>query len=248
MFLHATRTRKAGTVATLLTALTVSLGMTAPVVHSAGASHPANAGIRPANFVRSIDNPYMPLKPGTTFIYRGKRDGKPERNVVRVTHQTKLISGVTAVVVHDQVFVRGHLAEDTYDWYAQDKAGNVWYLGENSKDVKNGRVTSVAGSWEAGKRGAQPGIIMQAHPHVGMAYRQEFLKGEAEDRARVVALNRSVAVPYGSFKGLLVTKEWTALEPGVVENKYYARNLGNVCTTTVKGGSDYDELIGVRHG
>src|SRR5689334_22566742 len=122
----------------------------------------------PNNFVSKIDNPYFPLKPGTTFIYRGETDGTPTRDVMTVTHQTKEILGVTTTVVHDRVYEDGVLTEDTFDWYAQDEDGNVWYFGEDTKELdENGNVTSTEGSWEAGVNGAEPGIVMLAHPHKG---------------------------------------------------------------------------------
>src|SRR5919112_4916019 len=163
--------------------------------------------INPSGFTTKIDNKYYPLKPGTTFVYQGNSGGNPERDVMTVTHSTKRIMGVKCVVVDDRVFAKGKLGEKTFDWYAQDEKGNVWYFGENSKAYKNGKV-STGGSWEAGKAGAKPGIIMQAHPKVGQTYRQEYRKGSAEDMAKVLVLNGSVTVPYSSFKHAVVTKEW----------------------------------------
>ena len=163
-----------------------------------------------------------------------------------VTHSTKRIMGVKCVVVKDRVFAQGKLGEKTFDYYAQDKNGNVWYFGEDSKEYKNGKV-STGGSWEAGKAGAKPGIIMQAHPKVGQTYRQEYSKGSAEDMAKVLKLNGSAKVPYESFDHVLVTKEWTPLEPGVAEHKYYAAGVGDIKEVTVKGPSETLELVGVNH-
>lgn len=152
------------------------------------------------------------------------------------------------VVVDDRVFENGKLTEQTYDWYAQDKKGNVWYFGEDSKEIKNGKVTSTKGSWKAGKDGAKPGIIMQAHPKAGQSYRQEYQKGVAEDMARALKLNGSTSVPYGSFKHVLVTREWSPLEPNVVERKYYAPGVGDILEVTIKGPPETIELVAVRHG
>jgi hypothetical protein len=135
---------------------------------------------------------------------------------------------VKCVVVNDKAWKNGKLIEQTYDWHAQDKEGNVWYFGEDTKEYKNGKVTSTKGSWEAGVDGAKPGIIMEAHPKVGQSYRQEYYEGEAEDMAKVQSLNESLTVPYGSFDHVLVTKEWTPLEPSYHEHKYYARGVGQV--------------------
>src|SRR5215210_4264756 len=178
--------------------------------------------INPAAFTTKVDNEYFPLKPGTTFIY----EGKGERDEMSVTHDTREVMGVECVVVDDRAWEGGKLIEKTYDWFAQDNKGNVWYFGENTKEYKNGKVVSTKGSWEAGVDGAKPGIIMQADPKVGQSYRQEYYKGEAEDMARVLSLNASVRVSYGSFDHVLETKEWTPLEPSYYEKKYYARGVG----------------------
>jgi hypothetical protein len=202
----------------------------------------------PSNFVKKIDNPYCPLKPGTTFIYRGETEGTPTRDVTIVTHQTKEILGVTTTVVHDRVYEDGILTEDTFDWYAQDKQGNVWYFGEDTKELdENGNVTSTEGTWQAGVNGAEPGIVMLAHPHKGGKYQQEFAAGVAEDMAQVVGFKNSLCVRYGCFKHVLVTKEWTPLEPGVVENKYYAKGVGFIYSEMVKGGDETLELVRIRH-
>jgi hypothetical protein len=204
--------------------------------------------IDPADFTTEIDNKYFPLKPGTTYIYEGKTEEGTERIVVTVTDDTRQVMGVECVVVRDKVFLNGGLIEDTFDWYAQDKKGNVWYFGENTKEYENGKVVSTKGSWEAGVDGAMPGIVMQADPKVGETYRQEYYPGEAEDMAKVLSLNESATVPYGSFDHLLMTREWTPLEPNVVEQKYYAPGMGTVLEVGVKGTSDRVELIDIKKG
>jgi hypothetical protein len=200
----------------------------------------------PADFVRLIDNPYLPLRPGTTWVYEGNSDGQREKTVVSVTDQTKEIMGVTATVVRDRVFVAGDLAEDTLDWFAQDRFGNVWYFGEETAEYEEGKVVTRKGSWEAGVDGAQPGIVMLGDPRVGDAYRQEYFEGEAEDLGRVIDLHESVSVPFGSFSDVLVTEDWTPLEPKVLENKFYARGVGVVLERRVKGGEEVLRLIELR--
>jgi hypothetical protein len=194
--------------------------------------------INPADFTTTIDNKYFPLKPGTTFIY----EGGAEHGEMAVTSDTKKVMGVECVVVDDKAWEDGKVIERTYDWFAQDKKGTVWYFGEDTKEYENGKVVSTKGSWEAGVDGAKPGIIMQADPKVGETYRQEYYEGEAEDMAKVLDLNESVTVPYGSFDHVLVTKEWTPLEPGLVEHKYYAPGVGHLGTPRGL------ELIDVKHG
>jgi len=201
--------------------------------------------IEPADFITGIDNPYMPLTPGAVFVYEGTKDGQRETNRVYVSHETKVIVGVTCIVVKDTVLVDGTLEEATLDWYAQDKDGNVWYFGEDSKEYQDGVVVGTSGSWEAGVDGALPGITMLAHPAVGPSYRQEYLEGEAEDKAQVQSLNESVAVQYGAFNNCLETKEWTALEPGVVEYKFYGTGVGMLKAVMVVGGDDRSELVSV---
>ena len=179
--------------------------------------------IDPADFTTTIDNNYFPLKEGTTFVYEG---GGAERSEMTVTSDTKKVMGVQCVVVDDREWDGGKLIERTYDWFAQDKKGTVWYFGEDTKEYENGKVVSTKGSWEAGVDGAKPGIIMQADPKVAESYRQEYYPGEAMDMARVLSLNASVTVPYGSFDHVLQTKEWTPLQPGFSEKKYYVRGVG----------------------
>ena len=204
--------------------------------------------IDPANFTTRIDNKYFPLKPGTTYVYEGKTEEGTERNEVTVTDDTRRVMGVECVVIRDKVFLDGGLIEDTFDWYAQDKKGNVWYFGENTKEYQNGKVESTQGSWEAGVDGAKPGIYMQADPKAGETYRQEYYEGKAEDMAKVLSLDESATVPYGSFDHLLMTRDWNPLEPGVIEQKYYAPGIGNVLEVGVKGTSERVELIDIKQG
>jgi len=199
----------------------------------------------PGDFVARIDNKYFPLRPGTTFNFGGTQEGKPSRVSVFVTHRRKTILGIRATVILDQVFVGGRREEKTFDWYAQDKHGNVWYLGEDSSDFVNGKWVRSDGSWQAGVKGAEAGIVMKANPSVGNLYRQEYYAGHAEDMAKVLSRSASVTVPYGSFERALETSEWTPLERGVVEHKYYVKGVGNVRTIMIKGGSEEELLVSI---
>ena len=198
----------------------------------------------PADFSTRIDNPYWPMAPGDKWVYRETDSGTEQRVEVTVTNQTKQIAnGIEARVVHDVVTEDGQLVEVTDDWYAQDKAGNVWYLGEDTAEYENGKVTTRSGSFEAGVDGAQAGVIMPADPKDGMAYRQEYYKGEAEDKAEVLSTDEQVEVPFGYFQGVLMTKDLVPLEPKVSEYKLYARDVGPVLTVKTSGGSGREELI-----
>ena len=196
-----------------------------------------NPHIDPSEFTTKIDNEYFPMKPGTTFVY----EGKGERDQMSVTHQTRKVMGVECVVVDDRAWEGGQLIEKTYDWFAQDKEGTVWYFGEDTKEYKNGKLTSTKGSWEAGVDGAKPGIVMPADPKVGHSYHQEYYPGEAMDMAKVQSLNASVTVAYGSFDHVLETKEWTPLQPGFYEKKYYVRGVGPLGNPADLG------LVDVKH-
>jgi hypothetical protein len=199
----------------------------------------------PTGFVASVDNPYLPLTPGTIHSFTETTDEGVETNDVEVTHDTKTILGVATTVVHDRVYLNGSLKEDTFDWYAQDRGGNVWYFGEDTKELENGQVVSTAGSWEAGQNGAKAGVIMLAHPKIGDAYQQEDSPGIVADHARVLSLKETATVPYGTFSHCLKTMEWTPLEPGVREFKYYAVGIGPVLELSPKGGRHRVELIAV---
>jgi hypothetical protein len=198
----------------------------------------------PAQFTTRIDNRWWPMTPGSRWVYR-ETDGQgaTQRVAVTVTDQTKPISGIQARVVHDVVTEDGQLVEDTYDWYAQDATGNIWYLGEDTKEYQHGKVTSTEGSWQAGVDGAQPGILLLADPKRAMEYRQEYYRGQAEDAARVLSLDMRVKVPEGFFDPVLVTRDYTPLEPDLVEHKFYAPGVGPVLAITVKGGSGRMELL-----
>jgi hypothetical protein len=195
-----------------------------------------------------IDNPYYPLTPGTTLVYEGIREGETQRDVVEVAHQTKLILGVTCVVVMDTATIKGALIEKTEDWFAQDKEGNVWYFGEDTAEYENGKVVTREGSWQAGVDGAVPGIIMPAHPEVPVAYRQEFYQGHAEDMAWVVSLDESVKVPAGTYHDVILTIEWTPLEPNVLSKKFYAPGIGIVQELSASGPKETAELVSVTAG
>ena len=201
----------------------------------------------PNDFVTTIDNPYWPLQTGARWVYREiDAEGGRQRIEVTVTGRTKTILGIRATVVHDLVTEDGEPVEDTYDWYAQDEDGNVWYLGEDTKELENGKVVSTKGSWEAGVGGAQPGVVVPGKPEVGMRYRQEYFEGEAEDAGKIVSLDERVRVPYGTFDHVLETEDTTPLEPDLVEHKYYAKDVGPVSAVTVAGGSDREVLVSYR--
>jgi hypothetical protein len=204
--------------------------------------------INAADFVRTVDNPFLPLTIGSFWRYEGTSDGVTQTTEVTVTPDRKRILGIDAVVVHDVVKEEGELIEDTYDWFAQDRGGNVWYLGEDSKEYENGRVVSTAGSWEAGVDGAQPGIVMPGAPEVGDAYRQEFYPDEAEDMMLITGKGRALRVPAGSYTGVLATDEWTPLEPDVVEAKFYAPGVGRLLERTKAGGQGQSALVEHRPG
>ena len=203
----------------------------------------------PADFVAEIDNPYWPMSPGSTWVYRETdAEGAVQRVEVTVTDRTKTILGIAATVVHDVVTEDGELIEDTFDWYAQDTAGNVWYLGETTKEFENGKVSTTNGSWEAGVDGAQAGIIVPADPEVGMTYRQEYYAGEAEDEGEVLSLDERAEVPFGSFDNLLMTKDTTPLEPDILEHKFYAEGAGPILALGLSGGVSREELLRYESG
>ena len=224
-----------------------ALALVALTFPAAGTS--SSGRIDPANFVRHVTNPWFPLKPGTTWIYRGVKDGKQTRDVVTVTNGQKTIAGVHATVVRDLLYEAGRLEERTSDWYAQDKQGNVWYLGEDTAELdKNGHVTSREGSWETGVNGARAGIFVPNHPRVGQSGLQEYYKGHAEDHFQVLSVTATVSVPYLTSHHALLAKEWTPLEPGVLDHKYYVRGIGLVRETSIKGPKEENALVTVKRG
>jgi hypothetical protein len=204
----------------------------------------------PAHFTTRIDNAWFPLKPGITYVYRGVETDGHTRDVFTVTRQTITIAGVECRVVHDEVFLDGVLQETTRDYYTQDVDGNVWYFGEDTAELdKNGHVTSREGTWRTGRDGAEAGIFMEANPQVGHTFQQEFLRGHAEDHLQMLSLTKEVQVPYGHFgrnplrQSVLLTKEWTPLEPRIIDHKYYVRGIGEVRETTVKGPLETLSLV-----
>ena len=197
-------------------------------------------------FSPRVTNPWFPLKPGAVYVYRGVKDGHAARDVVTVAHATKTIDGVRCAVVYDRLYLDGRLEERTTDWYAQDANGTVWYFGEATAELDaKGRVTTREGSWQSGRDGARAGIFMPAHPRVGQTGRQEYLKGRAEDHFQVLSLRAIVRTPYLSSRAALLTKEWTPLEPGVLDRKLYVRGVGDVLEQTVRGGDERLELVSV---
>ena len=225
---------------TLLTLLTLTASAMTVQACSSNPAEPAYNPVIPATWAAAVTNPLFPLPQGTIWQFGGAED-----NTVQVTG-TKVVNGVTATEVRDQVFTNGEISEDTFDWFAQDPDGNVWYLGEDTKEYENGQVVSTAGSWEWGVAGALPGIVMYADPaaHMGEKYRQEYLKGVAEDFGKVTATDVSVTVPYGSFTGCVRTEDTSGLEPDAKEEKTYCPGIGNVLTTQ-PNGSERVELTGV---
>lgn len=203
----------------------------------------------PADFVERIDNPYWPMSPGSRWVYRETgADGAEQRVVVTVTDRTKRILGIDAVVVHDVVTEDGALIEDTFDWYAQDVDGNLWYLGEQTAEYEDGKLVSTEGSWEAGVGGGQAGIVMPAEPRPGLTYRQEYLQGEAEDAAEVLGVDETIVVPLGRFDGVVLTKDFTPLDPDALEHKFYARGVGPALVVALTPGGGREELVSFRRG
>ena len=229
----------------MIRALAAALSLLALNLTVAGAANETD-DINPEDFIVKIDNRFFPLPPGVTFIYKGNREGHKQRDEFTVTDRTIVIAGVTCRVVHDKVFERGILRENTFDYFAQDRDGNVWYFGEDTEELdKKGRVVSTEGTWRAGVNGAQPGVIMEAHPRVNDHYFQEQAAPLAQDEAVVLKLHETVAVPLAKFTNCLETKEFTQLEPGNVEHKFYAPGIGFVLSVVVKGGKERLALVNI---
>jgi len=221
---------------TLLTCIAIAL-FCAAAAGAAGRTPPMPPA---SSFSAHVTNPWFPLEPGTRWVYTGVKDGKHSRDVVIVLHGTKTIDGIPCVPVSDRLFLQSRLEERTTDWYSQDSRGNVWYFGENTAELdRHGHVTSTEGTWRTGVDGAKAGIFMPANPRVGQTGRQEFLKGHAEDHYKVVAI-------FGNK--MLLTQEWTPLEPGVLDHKFYVRGIGNVLEQTERGGNERNELVSVTKG
>ncbi len=230
--------------------LTAIVTGAAAVVSAAGAAGAAGAADVPARAVKAgftarVTNPYYPLRAGMRWEYRGAKDGRVMRDVVRVTGRVVVIDGAPCAVVEDLAWLDGRLAERTTDWYTQDGDGTVWYYGESTEELdRHGRVTSREGSWRAGADGARPGVFMPAHPRVGAAFVQEHYPGHAEDHFRVVGLHATVRVPYGRFRRrALMTHEWTPLEPGALDGKWYVKGIGEVREAALKGPAEHAELV-----
>jgi hypothetical protein len=198
----------------------------------------------PSDFSTSINNPYFVLTPGTKFTYQSKTKKGVEHSEFYITKEKKAVLGVAVVVVSDKLWLNGDLTEDTQDWFAQDKDGTVWYFGESTSKLAHGKILDHTGSWEAGVNGAKPGIIMEGNPKVGDSYREEYLAGQAEDRADIVSRTESVSVPFGTFTNCLKTKNYTMLDPGKVEYKYYCTKVGN-STMELDEENQKTELISV---
>ena len=230
--------------------LALAFGALAVVAGSIGTGTAAANGAKvpgPASFTTTIDNPLYPLPPGQMLIYRGLRDGSTQTDRVLVTNRTRVVNGVDTVVVRDIARHGSRLIEKTFDWFAQDDQGNVWYFGENTAEYDaKGHVISTEGSWEAGVDGAVAGIIMEANPQPPDAYRQEYLAGHAEDTAWIVRRGFSVKVPYGTQHRALESLEFTQLEPRVVDEKVYAPGIGIVLERSLAGGLETAELVAVK--
>jgi hypothetical protein len=206
--------------------------------------HPA-----PSHFTKGrVDNPWFPLRPGTRYIYRGVKDNARTKDVMIATYDTKIVDGVVCRVVLDRLFAHGRLIERTHDWYAQTRAGTVWYFGEFTTTFdRHGHPLSHEGSFQSGKDGAEAGIFMPARPHAGPVYHQENYPGKAEDEFTVLRRGATVTSPLLASHHALETKEFSPLEPGVVEHKYYVRDVGDVRDVTIKGGIEGQRLVSVTH-
>jgi hypothetical protein len=238
------------TLAALLGAALAAVGAYAAQAGTSSGARPCakyDPHIPPAaRFAKTIDNPFFPLPAGRTFVYRGVENGKKELDRMHVTGRSKKIMGISATVVSDKVYEPlGKLAEKTFDYYAQDDRGNVWYLGEDTKELLGGGKVDISGSWLAGKSGAKPGLIMEADPRVPDSYRQECRSGEAEDLAWVVGRGGSKTVPYGTFHRVVTSLEFSPLEPSVVERKVYGRQVGIISEHQLSGAHEVLSLVHV---
>lgn len=209
---------------------------------------PAVAAFDPANFTSPKANPYYPLVPGTTSVYRGTEDGDRLVEHLTVTNRTRTIAGVQTIVVTDILFANGRLHEKTTDWYQNDNGGTTWYFGEDTAVYNRmGQIVSTEGTWKAGVHGATAGIIMPANPVPTDAYRQEYLRRHAEDQGWIVSNRARVTTPAGAFTNVVRSYEWTRLEPNVVSLKFYAPGVGIVTERDVAGGTESLQLVAVHH-
>ena len=234
--------------AAVVVAAAAAVGISSPWESSARSASGSSYEpvLDPASFSTTIDNPYFPLPVGRTLVYRGVKDGLTQEDRVTVTDRTKTVAeGITARVVTDVATHDGQLLEKTSDWYAQDKQGNVWYVGEDTAAYLPSGKVDTSGSWEAGVHDAEPGIVMEANPQIPDAYRQEFLVGQAEDTAWIVDRGGSTTVPYGTLRNVLTTLEATRLEPGAYDQKVYAPGIGIVREQALTGSAEYAELVSV---
>lgn len=214
-----------------------------PFPAALSSDEPYQPAIDPAAFSMTVDNPYFPLPAGARWVMEGSAASAGEVTTTLVSGGTKAIIGVQCTVVRDELKVDGVLKELTFDWYAQDADGNVWYFGEDTAEYrKNGDVSSREGSWTAGVDGAVPGIIMPASPAVDLTYRQEFYAGQAEDQATILELGATADTPAGHYSDVLVTEDSTPLEPDIAEQKFYAPGVGLVMEREVRGGHEVNSL------
>jgi len=230
------RRRTIGVVATVALAVAVAVGASIPGA-SAAKRLPTPKATHFGQNSNLVTNTWFPLARGSVYVYDGQKDGKVARDVMTVTRKVKTITGIRAAVINDRLFLNGQLAERTTDWYAQDKHGTVWYLGEKTAELNaRGKVTSTEGSFLNGRDGASGGIFMPAHPAVGQSFQQEAFKGQAEDHFRILSLATSITTPAVSSNSAMLTEETTPLERGVVDHKYYVRGIGTVKEQQVAGG------------
>ena len=217
--------------------LLLGVSLAAGLLGVGAAAIPADAAtpLKPSGFSARVDNPWFPLKPGSSYVYRGMKEGHVARDTLMVSHSTEKVDGVTCVVVDHRLYLDGRLSDHSYQWYAQDVTGNVWDFGET-------------GSFKAGIDGAKPGIYMPADPQVGEVGQQEFYKGQAEDHFQVLSVHASIKVPYTSSHQALLIKEWSPLEPGLVDQKLYIRGIGTVLERNASGSSERLELVSHRRG
>lgn len=197
--------------------------------------------INPEDFVATVDNPYFPRIPGTRYVYEGVTIDGLERVEIEILHETRTVMGIQATIMHDVVYLDGELVEETYDWFAQDKTGNVWYLGEAVDNYEEGVLTDHHGAWEAGVDGALPGIVMFANPvnHVGETMRQEYYVGQAEDQADILSATERITVPIGSFDNVVQTYDYTPLDPDAQEHKFYAAGIGEIRTVDLRTNEEF---------